>query len=133
MNEILTLQTIICAQTRIYQGKTENQQTYHYHVPLLKQITLTLSSGRSSRLHPVSVQIFLQISCCWSANTCASVLRGPLKNVAQNFVLTFPTVPRISCSSYLHGFRDERLVALTLVFVRCFLPGFVNMARCILG
>ena len=54
---------------------------------------------------------------CWLPNTCTSMWRDPSENVAYEFVLTFPVVSRTSCSSYLDGFRDGRLVAVQLHFL----------------
>ena len=69
-----------------------------------------IAFGRSSRLHPVSLQhLYVRVK----------------EHVAYEFVLTSPVLSCMSCSSYLDCFRDGRLVAVHLLFRRMLLPGFV--------
>ena len=68
----------------------------------------------------------LKISSCWSANTGTSMSRGPGDNVDYEFILASSAAFRMSCSSYLDGFRDGRSVAAQLLFCGVLLPGFVQ-------
>ena len=58
----------------------------------------------------------MAVSFCWLANTGMSMCRCLLENVAYKFVLTFPAVPHMSCSSYLDGLCDGKQVAIQLPF-----------------
>ena len=73
----------------------------------------SIVSSRSSRLHPLSVK-------SQYLSTSASRL-----SYAYEFVLAFPTVNPMSCSSNLDGLRDEWKVAIQLLFSGRFLPGFL--------
>ena len=48
------------------------------------------------------------VSSCWLAHTCTSEWRGPLENIAYEFILTSPAGSCMSCSSYMDGIRDGR-------------------------
>ena len=52
-------------------------------------------------------------------NTCMSVWRGSLKDIAYVFVFTSPAMSHISCSSYLNGFRDGDRWPYSCCFVGC--------------
>ena len=104
---------------------------YHLDVVLRARISLTLSQ-HSSQLSIVSgrpscicTEQFL-ISSSSSSNTCTSVWRSPLKNVAYKFVLSSPAVSGMFCLCYLGGFRDGRLVSVQLLFCAMLLPRFVQ-------
>ena len=117
---------------------SNNLYTLHHHFLLLARISLTLCRssspsfiGRSSRLHPVSVQ-----------SNCRQVLAGhptfarPCERVHRSksleFILTYQTVSCMSCSANLDGFRDGQLEALHLLFVGSCLQDLFYIARSIL-
>ena len=92
-------------------------------------LSLTLSLLPSASIIHYFREVFYTISCiltellyissCWS-----SVWRGPSENVASESVLTSPAGSCMSCSSYLDGFKDGRLVAIQLLFCGMLLRGF---------
>ena len=65
----------------------------------------------------------------WSSNTYSSAWRCRLDNVAYEFGLTPPAVPRISCSSNFDGLQDKRYIRC---FVGCWFHYMFNIARNIL-
>ena len=103
---------------------TSNEFTFslHHHLGMLtSQIPLTLSCYlslsiialcKSSGWHPVFVQM-INISFCRSAKD-VFMFRSPLKNVTYEFIFTTPSMPSMSCSSYLDGLSDRKLVVVRL-------------------
>ena len=118
----------------------QRQQHHHHlhHVTLLSQIFQTLSHhlslsptapGRSSRLHPLSVQSFSIYKFSWSSNLCSSMCGGPQDYITYEFVPTSPAVSRMSGLSNLDSFRDGRLCPYSSCFVGCYLQDLFNIAR----
>ena len=77
---------------------------------LFRLVSYTTSSVRTEMWSIIS---------SWTSNTYSFVWRDPLKNVANEFVLTSLAVPCMSSPSYLDGFRDWRYVAVQPLFVGC--------------
>ena len=63
--------------------------------------------GSFSKLHPVTIQSWCKFF-FWSDNTSVSMCRSPEDNIAYDFVFTSPTVPYMSCLSYLDDLWDGR-------------------------
>ena len=79
---------------------------HHYQDMLIVQNSLTLSHhpslmsispGRFSWLHTMSLTDQMYISLCWSANPGASICLSLKENVTFKFVLTSPAVPCMAC------------------------------------
>ena len=70
--------------------------------------TLTHGSQRVFLTTPCVRTEMILLSSCWSANTGMCMWRGPWENIAYKFVLTSPVESRVSCLSYLDGYRDRR-------------------------
>ena len=64
----------------------------------------------------------------WSPNTCSSVWRSPLENVAYEFIFTSSTVSRMLCWSYLDGFRDGGKWPYSCSFVESYFQNLFNIA-----
>ena len=78
---------------------------------------------RTSRPHPVSIQLMYEIP-CRSANTGVSISRIPQKNVAYDIILTSPVVPYMSFSFYLDELWDGGSGAVQLTFFWVLIPWF---------
>ena len=70
----------------------------------------------------------LSVSFCWLANTGSSMWKDPQENVIYDFVLASPAVSRMTCSSYLDGFRDRQY---SCCFIGCCFEFLFNIARSI--
>ena len=69
----------------------------------------------------------VDVSFCWSTNIATSICMSHHKrNVADEFILAFPAVPHMSCSSYLDGLWNGRQVAVELLLYAMLLSGFVQ-------
>ena len=74
-----------------------------------------IALGRSSKLHPVSAQIWwLQVFAGHLTLVC--LYSSPRENVASEFVLTSPAVSSIYCSSYLNDLCNRRKVTVQLIW-----------------
>ena len=69
---------------------------------------------------------------CWSGKVGTSMCSVPWKNITDMFVFTPLAVSRMSCSSYLDGFRDEGRWLYRYCFVRCCFQNSSNIAHRIL-
>ena len=92
-------------------SSTNHAASMDFPVSLSLHSSLSIiAAGMTSRFHPLSVQSKSSstVKSRWSANISTSMCRGPCVNIAFEFVLTPPAVFRMSCSSYLDGFRVRR-------------------------
>ena len=87
------------------------EKVWEIHIFIKKCIRSLLKSSLSVDYVPVYVCLCIRADVLWIYN-----------NV---FLLTSPAVSRMSCSSYLDGFRDEWQVVVELLFLGMLLPGFV--------
>ena len=100
---------------------------YHHHyqigfpwlslyLSIYLSLPLSLFQSPSAPIIQHSWQVFkttscvraklLKVSSCWSATTDTSSCRVPWENGTYEFVLASSAVSRMSCSSYLDGFKD---------------------------
>ena len=70
------------------------------------------STARSVHTELIYIYRFLLVG-----NTGLSMCRCLWENFVYEFVLASPAVPRMSCSSYLNGFWDEKQVLIHLLLV----------------
>ena len=87
---------------------------------------LSIASGRSSRLHPVSAQSCCYAGSSWASCLCSSMWRGPQEYITYELVPTSPAVSRVSGSSNLGSFRDGWLGAVQLLLCGVLSPGLVQ-------
>ena len=105
----------------------------------LKSLSSRCADSTNSLLFHRSWQIFklasnvcrelMNVGFCWSANIGASMHETPQEIVAYEFVTTAPTLPRLSCLSFLDVSWNKRHVTVLLLLREILFQGFVKK-RC---
>ena len=96
------------------------------HCSLILSYNPSLSSIYSVRSFFGGILYLHRAGLCWLVNIGTSICRGPIENVAFDFLLTTPALLQISSSSYLKDLWYKRQVAIQQQFCGVLFSGFVR-------